>query len=63
MPLTTEENNMVIEKIKVLNNLITSSLPDENQAQYGEYTKYVPALPTKEREIITKKIMELIKEL
>jgi len=54
---------MVIEKIKVLNNLITSSLPDDNQAQYGEYTKYVPAFPVSERNAIRKKIMELIKEL
>ncbi len=63
MSLNSEINNAIIDKIKVLNGLITSSVPDDNQAQYGEYTKYIPAFPLSEREIIRKKIMELVKAL
>ena len=52
-----------IEKIKCIRDLLTSSVPADDQAGFGEYTKYVPVFSQSDRESLTKKAMELIKKL
>jgi hypothetical protein len=52
-----------IEKIKCIRDLLTSSVPADDQAGFGEYTKYVPVFNQSDRESLTKKAMELIKKL
>lgn len=66
MTETTEKENKdssTIEKLKILKDIISASVPLDDQSSIGEYNKYQPAFYPGEREVIKKKIMELVKTL
>jgi len=58
-----EQEASILEKIRVLNSVVSNSTPCDEQSGYGEYTKYIPVFEAKDRDIIKRKIMELIKSL
>lgn len=63
--LTDADNKerSVIQKIQVLKDLLGISTPADEQASFGEYTKYTPVFTPKERQLIKDKIIGLIKKL
>lgn len=68
MEATTTDPS-TIEKIRVLNSLLNTSIPIEpieglsQLSQFRETTLYMPAFDEKERSVFKKKIMELVKQL
>lgn len=64
-PLTDDSENKkgIIDKIVALKDLLSISVPTDNQANYVEYTKYEAVFDASERQTIKDKIMSLISEL
>lgn len=58
-----KQDTISLEKIRVLNNLLSTSFPADGQAGYGEYTKYEAAFDHQDRDVIKGKIMQLVKSL
>lgn len=58
-----EKDQSAIQKIQTLSSLLSISTPTDDQAGYGEYTKYQAVFNSNEREKIKAKIMELMKQL
>lgn len=61
--MTPEEKEYAIKKIQTLKELLSLSVPADDQQQFGEYTKYLPVFSAAQRETIKNKIMEIIKSL
>lgn len=57
------QEQSTIEKIRVLNGLLGTTVPVDNQPAYGECTKYESAFSLGQRTKIVLKIMELVKQL
>jgi hypothetical protein len=58
-----KKEKSAIQKIQVLKDLLGISTPMDEQASYGEYTKYIPVFTPEERQAIKDKIIYLIKSL
>lgn len=58
-----EIDTLAIDKIRVLNSLLSTVVPVDDQGTFGEYTKYKSAFSEGQRTIITLKIMQLVKTL
>lgn len=61
--MTSDEKEYAIKKIQTLKELLSLSVPADDQQQFGEYTKYLPVFSMAQRETIKNKIMEIIKSL
>jgi len=61
--MTAEEKEYAIKKIQTLKELLSLSVPSDDQQQFGEYTKYLPVFTSSQRDVIKNKIMEIIKSL
>lgn len=57
------EKDDIIKQIQSLKELLSISVPADEQQQFGEYTKYLPVFSLSERETIKKKIMTLVNAL
>lgn len=61
--MTPEDKEYAIKKIQTLKELLSLSVPADDQQQFGEYTKYLPVFTPSQRDTIKSKIMEIIKSL
>lgn len=63
-----KQDTAVLEKIRVLNNLLSTTIPIEivdgnGHFRFRENTLYIPAFDLEERNRFKKKIMELVKTI
>lgn len=58
-----EATNETIEKLKIIRDLLTATVAADNHEGFGEFTKYVPAFNSHNREVLEKKAMKLIEKL
>lgn len=58
-----DRERLVMDKIDLLENLLTASKPDASGAFRGSDTVYVPVLSQENAEIVEEQIMKLIKKI